>query len=230
MAGRSAPTSIATAAGILAPHDRRLRQGARCAEGSGRRLLRPARSLHDRAALIGAGDALCEPRDDVRRTGFARRHAHRRHPRVDADAARRQSRRCRSLPPPRPRSNRCSAASSARPWSNRPIRSGSPIRDLEADEPRFPPGAGAAGAGLHARPVVPARRPTATPLFKEFAAAIRPTEFVPGKVFGIRHDGADRLSASNWPRAGSRRPRTSTSPRSSTRSWRWRSAFTSRNI
>ena len=109
------------------PHDRRLRQSARRAERSGRRLLRPARSLHDRAALIGAGDPLCEPRDDVRRTGFARRHAHRRHPRVDADPARRQGpgadrhrRRGRDQIGARP-------TSSARPWSNRPIRFGSPI-------------------------------------------------------------------------------------------------------
>ena len=114
-------------AGILVPHDRRLRQSARRAERSGRRLLRPARSLHHRAALIGAGDPLCEPRDDVRRTGFARRHAHRRHPRVDADAARCQS-------PGADRYRRCGRdqigarrASSARPWSNRPIRFGSPI-------------------------------------------------------------------------------------------------------
>ena len=31
------------------------------------------------------------------------------------------------------------------------------------------------------------------PLFKEFAAAIVPTEFAPGKVFGSGHDAADRL-------------------------------------
>ena len=35
-------------------HDRRLREGARRAEGSRRRLLRSARSVHDRAALVGA--------------------------------------------------------------------------------------------------------------------------------------------------------------------------------
>ena len=40
-------------------HHRRLRQGARCPEGSGRGLLRSARPLHDRAALIGAEHALC---------------------------------------------------------------------------------------------------------------------------------------------------------------------------
>ncbi len=36
------------------PHHRRLRQGARCAEGPGRRLLRSARSVHHRAAFLGA--------------------------------------------------------------------------------------------------------------------------------------------------------------------------------
>ena len=30
-----------------------------------------------------------------------------------------------------------------------------------------------------------------TPLFKEFEAAIVPTEFLPGKVFRQRHHGAD---------------------------------------
>jgi amidase len=48
--------------GIHAPHARRLRQDSRRAEGPRRRLLRSARSVHDRAALVGAGDALCEPR------------------------------------------------------------------------------------------------------------------------------------------------------------------------
>ena len=44
------------------PHDRRLRQGARRAEGPGDRLLRSARPLHDGAALVGAGGRLCAPR------------------------------------------------------------------------------------------------------------------------------------------------------------------------
>ena len=44
--------------GIHLPHDRRLRQGARRAEGPGERLLRSARSLHHRAALVGAEHAL----------------------------------------------------------------------------------------------------------------------------------------------------------------------------
>ena len=35
--------------------------------------------------------------------------------------------------------------------------------------------------------------PDGTPLFKEFEAAIKPTEFFPGKTFGDRHDGFHRL-------------------------------------
>ena len=49
------------------PHDRRLRQGPRRPEGSGRRLLRSARSRHDRAALVGVEHAIREPRADARR-------------------------------------------------------------------------------------------------------------------------------------------------------------------
>ena len=44
------------------------------------------------------------------------------------------------------------------------------------------------------------------PLFQEFAAAIEPTEFVPGKVFGTRHHAADRLSGRAGRRPASRRP------------------------
>jgi hypothetical protein len=73
------------------PHDRRRRQGPRRAEGSRDRLLRPARSLHHRAAVLGARDLLCEPRQGA---GLAEGHAHRRHPRVDADPTRRQG--CRA--------------------------------------------------------------------------------------------------------------------------------------
>ncbi len=54
------------------------------------RLLRSARPLHDGAALLGAGDRLCEPCRDDRGSGLAQGHAHRDHPRIDADAARSQ--------------------------------------------------------------------------------------------------------------------------------------------
>ena len=105
----------------------RLRQGARCAEGSGRRLLRSARSLHDRAALVGAEHAATRATRRRRRAGRAQGHAHRRHPRVDGVSARARRPRSRSSPPPRRRSRRSSAASSARRWWNRPIRCGRAI-------------------------------------------------------------------------------------------------------
>ena len=72
-------------------------------------------------------------------------------------------------------------------------------------------------------------RPDGQPVFKEFAAAIEPTEFVPGKVFGSGHDEAGRLLRRAGGRARSRRPRTSTSRRSRSRSSRWRSGSTSRS-
>ena len=137
--------------------------------------------------------------------------------------------RSRSSPRPRRRSRPCSASSSARRWWNRPIRCGQPDPDIEPMTVDF--------RRALAR-LVPVFMPDllfrlgrdGQPVFKEFAAAIVPTEFAPGKVFGSGHDAADRLLR----RAG-RRPhraaaRTSTSPPSSSRSWRWRSASTSRNI
>ena len=69
------------------PHARRLRQGARRAQGPGGGLLRSARSLHDGAARLGARHALCEPCRRVGSARIARRHPARRHPRVDADPA-----------------------------------------------------------------------------------------------------------------------------------------------
>ena len=123
--------------GIHRAHDRRLRQGARRAEGPGRRLLRPARPLHDGAALVGAGDALCAPRRMAGDAGALQGHAHRRHPRVDADPPGAKTRRSRSSPPPRPRSRRCSATSSARRWSNRPIPLWTPDPDIEQMKPDF---------------------------------------------------------------------------------------------
>ena len=57
------------------PHDRRLRQSPRCPEGPDHRLLRSARSLHDRAALVGIAHAVREPRADARHPWRARGHA-----------------------------------------------------------------------------------------------------------------------------------------------------------
>ena len=67
------------------------------------------------------------------------------------------------------------------------------------------------------------------PVFKEFAAAIVPTEFMPGKVFGSGTmqpiDYCVEMAEGRIPAPH----RTSTSLLSSSRSWRWRSAFTFRN-
>ena len=70
-------------AGIHCAQGRRLRQGSRCAEGSGAGLLRSARSVHHGAALVGAEHALCRSRQGDGRRGIAEEHAARRHPRVD---------------------------------------------------------------------------------------------------------------------------------------------------
>ena len=118
-----------------------------------------------------------------RQSGRAQRHAHRHRPRVDAGTARRKGagadrhrRRGR---------DQGDARRQARRDAGRIDRSAVGARPRHrADEARFPHGARAAGAGVHARPPVPPRARTAQPLFKEFAAAIRPTEFLPGKVFG----------------------------------------------
>ena len=53
-----------------------------------RRLLRPPRSVHDRAALFGADHELRQPCRDDRRTQRAQWHPSRRDPGIDADTAR----------------------------------------------------------------------------------------------------------------------------------------------
>ena len=83
------------------PHDRRLREGARRPQGPGERVLRPARHLHDGAALVGAGDAVREPCPGLRRAGRAQGDAHRDRPRDRCWCAPARWRRCRS-PPRRP--------------------------------------------------------------------------------------------------------------------------------
>ena len=126
-----------------------------------RGLLRSARSVHHRAALVGAEHALREPRARRRRARRAQGHAARRHPRVDGLSAGLEDRASRSSTRRRRRSRPSSAAISARRWWSRPIRCGRPIPDIETDEDRFPQGAGAAGAGVHAGPAVPAEGATA---------------------------------------------------------------------
>ena len=59
-----------------------------------------------------------------------------------------------------------------------------PDPDIETMKTDFRARTGAPRAGVHARSAVPARHATGQPLFREFAAAIVPTEFMPGKVFG----------------------------------------------
>jgi len=71
--------------------------------------------------------------------------------------------------------------------------------------------------------------PDGQPLFKEFAAAIVPTEFMPGKIFGTGAITANRLFASSWRRNGLRPLRTSISLPSRSRNSRWRSDSISRN-
>ncbi len=116
-------------------------------------LLRSARPLYDRAALLGPGDPLCEPHQAV---GLAPRHAHRDHPRVDAGPPRRQGRRadrdgCGGRDQGDPRRE-------ARRDIGRILRSVMGTRSRpRADEPRFPAGPGEARAGVHARPALPAR-------------------------------------------------------------------------
>ena len=115
--------------------------------------------------------------------GVAPGHAHRDHPRVDAGAPRRQGRRADRQGRRAPRSRRCSARSSARHWS----KSSDPLwerdRDLEQMNPDFRQ-ALARLVPVFMPDLLFRLGPDGQPLFKEFAAAIRPTEFAPGKVFG----------------------------------------------
>ena len=70
-------------------------------------------------------------RRDARHAGLAEGHAHRRHPRVDADVPRRQGGRADRRRPRRRRSRTCSARTWARRWSSRSIRCGRTIRQIE---------------------------------------------------------------------------------------------------
>ena len=87
--------------------------------------------------------------------GLAQGHAHRRHPRVDAGAARRQG-----VAADRHRRggrDQIRARPEARRNPGRIVRSAVGARPRpRADGPRFPPRAGPAGAGVHARSAVPA--------------------------------------------------------------------------
>ena len=108
---------------------------------------------------------------------------HRRHPRVDGLSEGLQDRGADRHGGGEGDQGGARRACSARRWWNRAIRSGRRDPDLEQMKIDFRKRAGAAGAGVHAGPAVPARA-RRQPVFKEFAAAIVPTEFMPGKVFG----------------------------------------------
>ena len=137
-------------------------------------------------------------------------HAPRRHPRVDGLSAGLEDRGADRRPRPRRRSRPCSAASSARRWWNRPIRCGSPIPTSSTMKVDFRARAGAAGAGVHARPAVPADGRTAAGVHGvrrgDRADRVRARQ-------GLRHghDAADRLlrRAGRGPHraAGESRPR-----------------------
>ena len=204
--------------GILAPHDRRLRQGARRAEGPGQRLLRPARPLHDGAALVGAADALREPR------GMPARRA-----RSRACASASSASRC-WCGPARQATEPIATAAAAEIKSVLGGKLGATLVEFgrsavaarprhRADEPRFPRGrwrgwcrcscptscSGSAATASRCSRNSPPRsgRPSSCP-----ASSSAPARWRRSTI------------ASSWPKAGSRRPRTSTSPRSRTRSWR----------
>ena len=89
---------------------------------------------------------------------------------------------CRSPPPPLPRSRRSSAGSLAPRWSNRPTRPGT-LTEIEQMLPDFRT-ALARLVPVFMPDLLFRLAPDGEPLFKEFAAAIRPTEFAPGKFFG----------------------------------------------
>ena len=127
--------------------------------------------------------ALREPRAGVGHAGRACRDAPRRHPGIDGLSGRLQDRRAdrhRRHKGDQDRSRR-----SARRNAGRIVRSAVAARSRHrADEDRLPARAGQARPGVHAGTAVPAAAQTGPPVFKEFAAAIEPTEFMPGKVFG----------------------------------------------
>ena len=105
-----------------------LREDPRCAEGPGGGLLRPARRVLDRAALVGAELVLCEPRQDAGRAERARRHADRRDPRVRW-SIRKGSKTEQPIVDAATKEIKDGArrAGSARRWWNPPIRCGGAI-------------------------------------------------------------------------------------------------------
>ena len=192
--------------GIHRPHDRRLRQGARRAEGPGARAI-TTRAI--RYTTVPRSSVLARPTratPDGRRARRAEGHAHRRHPRVDGlsrgsktDRADRHRRRARDQDGAR-------RASSARRWSNPADPLWTPRPRHRADDGRFPPGAGAAGAGVHAGPAVPPAGATARRCSRNSPPrSCRPSS-CPARSSAPARWRRSTI-ASSWPRAASRRPR-----------------------
>ncbi len=210
------------------PHDRRLRQSPRRPEGPGRRLLRSARSLHDRAALVSVEHAIREPRDRCpgapgalkgMRLGIIREsmvYLRARRPKQPIVTAAAQE--IKTI-----LGDRLGATlveSSDPLW-----QPGSRYRD-HAD--RFPARPGQAGAGLHARAAVPAGAGRSAPSSRSSRQrSCRPSS-CPARS-SARAPCSRSTIASSWRKDGSHRLRTSISPPSSSRSWRWRSGSISRN-
>ena len=167
------------------PHHRRLRQGARRAEGSrveGYYDPRDPFTTVPRSSVLE--HALCRAtRRRPGTPGALRRHADRHHPRVDGLSARLEDRgadhhRRREGDQDRPRRQ-------ARRDAGRIVRPAVAARSRHrADDDRFPARRSPGWCRSSCRTCCSAWGRTAQPLFKEFAAAIVPTEFVPGKVFG----------------------------------------------
>ena len=194
-------------AGIHCRTHHRRRQGARRAEGSGQRLLRPARRVHDGAALERARHAVRRQRGHAGRRRLAEGHAHRDHPRVDAARFRASRRTSRSSPPRRRRSRTCSASTSARRWSNRPIRSGPTTPTIENMTTTYTRALAEMVPVFFPDDPVPADagRNAAVPGLRRDDQADRVRD---GQDLRIGNDGADRLHGGRWPTAGSRRRRT----------------------
>ena len=170
-------------------HDRRLRQDSRCTQGSGGRLLRPARSLHHGAAFIRFEHALRRPCDvDL---ADAQGHAHRRDSRVHGLPERLQDRRAdrhrgreRDQDDAR-RCARCNTGGIVRPAVAARSRA-------RADEGGLPPRACETGAGVHARPAVPARARRSTG-FQGVRRRDRADRIPARPGVRYRHDASDRL-------------------------------------
>ena len=172
------------------PPYRGLRENPRRAQGPGRGLLRSARRLHHRAALVGAA-VLRGPRQGRRRARGAEGPAARRDPRVDANSAGLEDR----------GADRHGGGQGDQDDARRPSRGhagGIQRADLaagqvgRADEDRLPHRAGAARAGVHARSAVPGarRRRAGVPGLRRRDRADRVHA---GKGVRLGHDAADRL-------------------------------------